>query len=218
MLTLDGVSFSYDDLKVLENINLEIEKGHSYAIDGENGSGKSTITYLLIGLYVDEFLGEIKYDDIPINTIDMIKARKEIIGYADQEPVLINDSIYYNLNYKENNNCNEDERLENYIDILDMGNFVNKNSITFKINEKNNNISGGEKQKIAILKVLYKDPKIMIFDEPTSALDLKTTNNLMKYLNAIKSNKIIIIVTHDGNIKSYCDEVIDFAKEIKVID
>lgn len=148
----------------------------------------------------------------------MIKARKEIIGYADQEPVLINDSIYYNLNYRENNYYNEDKKLAYYIDILDMENFVNKNSIAFKINEKNSNISGGEKQKIAILKVLYKDPQIMIFDEPTSALDPKTTNNLMKYLNTIKRNKIIIIVTHDDNIKPYCDEVIDFAKEIKVID
>ena len=203
---------------IISDFNYKFNKGKIYALVGPNGSGKSTITYLLIGLYVDEFLGEIKYNDIPINTIDMVKARKEIIGYADQEPVLINDSIYYNLNYKENKYYNEDERLAYYIDILDMGKFINKNSITFKINEKNSNISGGEKQKIAILKVLYKDPQIMIFDEPTSALDQKTTKNLMKYLNLIKRDKIIIIVTHDDNIKTYCDEVIDIAKEIKVTD
>lgn len=201
---------------IINDFNYEFIKGKMYGLVGSNGSGKSTITNLIIGLYVDEISGEIKYNNIPISDIDMINARKQIIGYADQEPVLINDSIYYNLSYNKDSDCSYDERLEYYVNILDMGYFIDKKSITFEINEKNNNISGGEKQKIAILKVLYKDPQIMIFDEPTSALDKKTTQNFIDYLNIIKHNKIIIIVTHDDNIKAYCDEVINFEQKIKL--
>jgi ATP-binding cassette subfamily C protein len=78
----------------------------------------------------------------------------------------------------------------------------------FVINEKNNNISGGEKQKISILKVLLKNSPIMIFDEPTSALDYKTTKKFMKYLQESKSDKIIIIISHDDAVIERCDEVV----------
>lgn len=89
-----------------------------------------------------------------------------------------------------------------------MESFINQNSFSFIINEKNTNISGGEKQKISILKVLYKNPEVMIFDEPTSALDMNTTRKFINYLQKIKSDKIIIIVTHDEYVKGCCDEIV----------
>ena len=68
--------------------------------------------------------------------------------------------------------------------------------------------SGGEKQKIAILRLLYKNPDVMIFDEPTSALDAVTTKGFIEYLSRVKAGKIIVIITHDDFIKGCCDDVL----------
>ena len=89
-----------------------------------------------------------------------------------------------------------------------MTEFFRKHGLDFEINETSNNISGGEKQKIAILAVLYKNPAVMIFDEPTSALDAETTVQFINYLNRVKGEKIIVIITHDTQVISCCDEVI----------
>lgn len=69
---------------------------------------------------------------------------------------------------------------------------------------------GGEKQKISILRVLLKNPSVLILDEPTSAMDYESAKRFMVYLESIKNNKIIIIVTHDQEIKNMCDEIIGF--------
>lgn len=80
------------------------------------------------------------------------------------------------------------------------------------INKNGTNLSGGEKQKMAILKVMYKNPTVMIFDEPTSALDAETKKCFLKYLEQIREDKIIIVVTHDNDLETYCDHVIEVPK------
>ena len=87
--------------------------------------------------------------------------------------------------------------------------FIAKNTLDLTINDKNTGTSGGEKQKISILKVLMKDPTVMIFDEPTSALDRQTSVKFMEYLCQIKKDKIIILITHDNHAIGLCDEVVD---------
>lgn len=228
-----GSLHSTGSKKIINNFNAEFTKGKIYAIVGANGSGKSTLVSLIMGLYIDEYGGSITYDGMDIRHIDMVVARKNLLGFSEQEPILINDSIRYNLDFSDkedengsrnkgdnrkgsnkkgntsNNKNNEDIRsLEEYINILDMENFISARTLDFKINEKNTNTSGGEKQKISILKVLYRNPDVMIFDEPTSALDSKSTEKFIEYLQQIKRDKIIIIITHDEVVKGYCDEVI----------
>ena len=208
---------------VINQFNAKFSKGNIYVVTGPNGAGKSSLISLIMGLYIQEYNGEIKYDGISIRKIDMVKARKEIIGFAEQEPLLINDDIRYNLQYNNRSNANEvnfSKKTDNIytkkripslyecVKVLNMKSFIGENSFSFIINEKNNNISGGEKQKISILKVLYKNPTLMIFDEPTSALDKNTTMQFINYLHKIKNEKIIIIVTHDEYVKNYCDEII----------
>lgn len=208
---------------VIDSFSAKFSKGNMYAVTGPNGAGKSTIISLIMGFYIHEYDGEIKYNGTCISEINMVTARKRLIGFAEQEPILINDSIRYNLDYNDNANINGIDLLKNTdnmcannkavlldecVKILNMESFIDQNSFSFIINEKNTNISGGEKQKISILKVLYKNPAVMIFDEPTSALDMNTTRKFINHLQKIKSDKIIIIVTHDEYIKGCCDEIV----------
>jgi len=210
-IELRGLGFTYATEGIIKDFNAEFEKGNIYAIVGANGAGKSTLISLLMGLYIDEYDGRITYDDADIRSIDMTAARQNLIGFAEQEPLLIADSIKYNLDYIDKGGCNL-STLEKYINLLNMKDFASERTLDFVINEKNTNTSGGEKQKISILKVLYKDPAVMIFDEPTSALDAQTAQCFIGYLQQIKKNKIVIIITHDEVVKGCCDRIIKIAK------
>ena len=203
-INLKDVSFSYKGLagesKVLNRFNAEFVKGNIYAVTGANGAGKSTLISLIQGLYIDEYEGCITYNGTDIRHINMMAARKNLIGFAEQEPSLIGDSIRYNLSYS-------GTKLNDYAEILNMQDFIAKHTLEFEINETNSNISGGEKQKVSILKVLCKNPPVMIFDEPTSALDAQTTEKFINYLQQIKGDKIIIIITHEDVVNGFYDNI-----------
>jgi len=211
-ISLDNVCFSYDlatqNKHVLNNFSKLFEKGKLYGITGENGSGKTTLVSLILGLYKDEFQGSISYNGIDIKMIDIKSARRQLISFAEQEPMLWNDSILFNLVFNNDDAAIDKQRLNKYIDILNMREFVQEKGLDYTIDDRNTNTSGGEKQKIAILKTLYQNAPVMIFDEPTSALDESTSKLFMDYLLAVKKDKIIILITHDNSIKNVCDELV----------
>lgn len=242
-IALNNLTFGYDadngndnsNKKIIENFNVTFSKGKIYGIAGANGAGKSTLINLLLGLYSNEYQGNVSYNGINIQNIDMPQARKILFGFAEQEPMLINDTIRYNLTYGLDDRDNSREKTDKtfktfsdsenkalidvtqiaeYLQILNMDDFINKNSLELIINDKNSNTSGGEKQKISILKVLLKSPPVMIFDEPTSALDAETTGRFIEYLRKIKKDRIIILITHDDFVKGACDEIIPLGSEI----
>ena len=148
------------------------------------------------------------YNGTNIRNIDMFAARKNLISFSEQEPFLFNDTIHYNLAFGNEEITNIDQ----YAGILHMKDFLREHGLDFVINEKNSNLSGGEKQKISILKTLCKNSPVMIFDEPTSALDAKTTQRFMEYLQQIKQDKIIILISHDAAVKEMCDCAIELMK------
>ncbi|MCL2204272.1 MAG: ABC transporter ATP-binding protein/permease [Defluviitaleaceae bacterium] len=209
-ITLDNVGFAYSAQgeEAVRGFGAAFTQGNIYAITGANGAGKSTLISLVMGLYADEYTGTIAYNHTDIREINMASTRRRHIGFAEQESTLIHDTIGYNLTYTSDANRGGDERLNALIEILDMNAFFEKHGLDFEINEMSNNISGGERQKISILKVLYKNPDVMIFDEPTAALDAATTTRFMDYLSRIKAGKIIIVITHDAAFKAGCDRVI----------
>lgn len=202
-------------------INMDYQrfsKGNIYAIIGENGTGKTTLTKLLIGLYNDERRGQVYYNGISVSDIDLVHVRRSLVGYAKQEPSLVEDSVYYNLTYQRISEHVDDynklqpkelNQLELLAEMLNMGEFIKNKTFAFKVNENNTNLSGGEKQKIAILKLLYKNPDVMIFDEPTAALDQETKVRFLQYLLKIRETKIIIVVTHDDEIIAHCDCIVE---------
>ena len=174
--------FSYGNKEVLRSTNLSFQKGSSYAVVGDNGTGKSTLINLLIGLYADERKGLIYYDETSLNKLDMRLIRKNVIGISEQEPILINDSIKYNLHLGiEFDEKADGEQLQRYMELLNMSDFINNlpDGYNTVINERSTNISGGEKQKLSILRVLMKNPYVMVFDEPTSALDERSSRRFI---------------------------------------
>ncbi|MGL5752950.1 MAG: ATP-binding cassette domain-containing protein [Paraclostridium sp.] len=204
-INVRDIQFKYNDKPIFEGYDVSFEKGVLYCIHGKNGAGKSTLRDLILGLYQNEFYGNIYLDNEDINNIDMMSIRKKHIGISEQEPMLLNDTIYNNLILDENI---DKSTIYNMLDKLNLLEYINSNKDKLDTIIDRNKISGGEKQKISILRVLLKNPNIMIFDEPTSAMDDKSKLSLIKYLNSIKHNKIIIIISHDEDIKSEVDVLI----------
>jgi ABC-type bacteriocin/lantibiotic exporter with double-glycine peptidase domain len=212
-ITFSDVSFSYGDgKKILENFNYWFKKGNIYCIVGKNGIGKSTLTSLMLGLF-ENYSGKILYDNIDIKEIDMYHTRNKLIGVTEQEPSLINDTILNNLLYGQIEISPSVAKM--WSDKLKLNEFLAKLSygINTKISEKSDNISGGEKQKISLARVLIKNPEVIILDEPTSALDNTSFKILKDTLLEIKSDKIIIAITHNQNMLDIADEIIYFGKE-----
>jgi len=207
-IKLTDIIFSFGEKRIINNLTLNFQKGNSYAIVGENGKGKSTLINILMGVYPVN-TGSVTYDGNSITSLDMEAIRNLHIGVVEQEPILLNDTIYHNI-YLGHGDDIPDAILNYVLEILDFKAFIHKQEkgIQTVISEKSTNVSGGEKQKIALARLFLKDPDVMILDEPTSALDERTTMNILEHLNKIKKDKIIIIVSHTPSVIERCDVVI----------
>lgn len=207
-IVINDLYFNYNSKNIFNNFNYKFKKGNIYCIVGDNGVGKSTLINLILGLYVDDFQGKIFLNGIDIKKIDMYESRKRLIGVTEQEPTLLNDTILNNLTYGlKDVNC---KTINYWIDKFDLKEFFKNlpNGLNYNVNEKVNNISGGEKQKLSLIKTLLKNPDVLILDEPTSALDILSINKMKKALVEIKENKIILIVTHNKNMLEIADNII----------
>ena len=205
MISLSKVNFSYGDKNVFNYFNAVLKKGTSYAIIGENGSGKTTLIYLIIGLY-DNYSGKIQYNGLDLKEIDLLDLRKNKIGVVEQNPELLSDNIYNNIDlYTDKPDI---ERINDSVkEWFKLG--MDIQEINVKENNIDNNLSGGERQKIALMRALYKNPDVLILDEPTSALDTNSKELLINKINEAKIDKIVIMVTHETSIAAICDVVIE---------
>lgn len=203
------VKFGYNETEtIVRDFSYTFRKGNMYVVAGSNGSGKSTIISLLLGMYIDECQGEIKYNGHSIRELDMRTLRKERVGVCEQEPYLIEDTIRYNMIYS--NNTTDDEVLMKLAYQVSFDEFL-KNSekgLDTPVGEGGNALSGGQKQKTALVKAFYKNPDVLVLDEPTSAMDADGQERFKNYLTSIKKDKIIIAVTHDERMILAADEVI----------
>ena len=210
-IKIKNLTFNYGEKNIYNNYNVEFKKGKIYGLIGRNGTGKSTLINLLLGLYINDYNGQISYNNIDIKEIDIYKTRLKNIGVTEQEPILIPDTLINNITLEKYYDIN---LIEKYINILGLDKYILslENGLNTVINEKSSNISGGEKQKISMLRMFIKNPEVMIFDEPTSALDVESKEKFKNYINSIKRNKIIIIISHDSSIYDIYDEVIELNK------
>lgn len=193
LLQLQSVSFSYSNLKVLENINLDIEKGTSYSIVGENGCGKSTIINLVTGL-LNPNKGNVFFNGVNIHE-DLYSFRKQI-GYVAQDTFLLNDSILNNIIFGRSEKSKE--HIENLLNICEVDNFMKLNSFDLNsvIGEKGNMLSGGQKQKVALCRALYNIPKLLIIDEGTSNIDSDSERRIFKNIKAAFPELSTILISH----------------------
>lgn len=206
LLKLNGVSFSYDDLKVLENIELEIEKGYSYAIVGENGSGKSTLINLVTGLLSPNH-GNVFFNGINIHE-DLYEFRKQV-GYVHQDTFLLNDSIINNITF--GRNSYSPINIEELLNICEVDTFMKANSLDLNtvVGERGNKLSGGQKQKIALCRALCNNPKLLIIDEGTSNIDLDSEMRILKNIKGTFPSLSIILISHRVSTINLADNVLE---------
>lgn len=187
-IKFENVSFAYrPDRPILQNLNLTIPAGQKVAIVGPSGCGKSTILRLLFRFY-DVQSGRITVDGQDIRDVSLESLRKSI-GVVPQDTPLFNDTIEHNIRYGDINASHEKvlaaakrARIHEIIESLPDG-------YQTKVGERGMMISGGEKQRLAVSRLILKDPPLLFFDEATSALDTHTEQTLLANINSILKEK-----------------------------
>jgi ABC-type multidrug transport system fused ATPase/permease subunit len=192
--------------KVFESFNLDIPNGQKLAVMGTIGSGKSTILKLLLKQYTPS-KGEIYYNGIPYKDYATERIRN-MIGYIPQNAVLFNKTIYENITYGlPHISRDEVASLIQKMNLEDM--FVKfPDGIDTKVGKYGSNLSGGQRQIVTILRVILKNPSIILMDEPTASIDKKTKTVMYDLLHKIMQGRTVIVVTHDTFLLKYVDRVI----------
>ncbi|MBO5353298.1 MAG: ABC transporter ATP-binding protein [Lachnospiraceae bacterium] len=212
-ITLSNVTFGYNETDtVLQEVSYTFRKGNLYVIGGGNGCGKSTLISLMLGMYMEEYQGNITYNGYSLKDLDMRTLRREKIGVCEQEPYLMEDTVRYNMIYS--NDKKEDDKLMTLAYHVSFERFLktSEQGLDTLAGEGGNALSGGQKQKTALIKAFYKNPDVLVLDEPTSAMDAEGQERLIKYLGEIKKDKIIIVITHDEKMMDAADEVVRMQK------
>ena len=202
MIELKNLQFSYDNKILFKELNCVFEKNHIYGIIGENGTGKSSLLDAIIGLYAECCQGEILYNNKCIDNYDMKQMLKTEISFLEQNSERLNISAKEFLRFGIDNVIEDKEHSL----ILD---FFEEDGVSIEDLNDINLCSGGEFQKLSLIRTLQKDSSLLILDEPTTGLDFISVKNLVRLLLKDKLKKITIIVTHDSRILEICDKVIE---------
>ena len=196
-----NISFNYaNKLPVLRSVNLKFSLGKMYGIQGANGSGKSSLAFILSGLF------EVTSGEVLINDKKKINYNKILLqnsSYLSQNSFLFDDTLAANITFDkdliniENNNfkkvCNLfgiDEIVANY-----------REKMNYMVGENGDNLSSGQRQKVGLARTFYFDKKIIILDEATNAIDNKNENKIFESLTELKKDKIIIAISHKRQFK-----------------
>lgn len=210
---LEKVNFSYpkSSKQILFDISFHINKGERVAIIGENGMGKSTIMKILMGFYPPSS-GAVYIDGKTYNLWDKHDLRKKV-GYLPQNSVLFNRSLMDNIRYG-NENYSEKEILD-FIDSLNLKNELG--DLSRFAGKTGNNLSGGQRQLIWMLRILLKNPEYIILDEPTNNLDFVSKKLLLSLLDKTKPEQTVIAISHDPVFTDYFQKKIIIEKgKIKI--
>ena len=201
------VSFAYEEPnRILKDISFRLDAGKSIAIVGPSGSGKSTIINLIPRLY-DVSEGSVTFDGIDVRKLDLSFLRSQV-GVVSQETYLFNGSIRENLLYAKPD-ATEDEMVE-ALKKANIYEFVQKQEkgIDTQVGNRGLKLSGGEKQRISIARILLKDPTIFIFDEATSALDSISEQKIQDAIDPIIRSRTSILIAHRLSTILAADEIL----------
>lgn len=206
-IEFDKVRFAYlSERPILKGVSFTVEPGKKIAVVGPSGSGKSTLSRLLFRFY-DTDEGAIRIDGVDIRDCTQSSLR-QALGVVPQDTVMFNDSIRYNLAYA-NQNASDEEvtaaaraaNLHEFIDSLPQG-------YETVVGERGLKLSGGEKQRMAIARVLLKNPPIIVFDEATSSLDTRSEQTILEGLNTAAERATSLVIAHRLSTIIDADEIL----------
>ena len=226
-ISFKNITFKYPSREkyIFQNFNLEIEAGRKIAFVGPSGCGKSTLFQLLMRFY-DLEGGAILIDGVNIKTMNVSQLRR-IFGVVSQEPVLFRGTVAFNIKY--NSEATEDEirlaaQQANALDFIEGNKFdtevagegqnllVTGRGFDREVGAKGSQISGGQKQRLAIARAIIKRPRILLLDEATSALDAQNEMQVQESLNNIMKGKTSLCIAHRISTIKDADEILVFGE------
>ncbi len=207
-IEFDGVSFNYpgEENKALNNVSFVIKPGERVAIIGRVGSGKTTIEKLMQGLF-DPTEGAVRVDGTDMRQVDPADLRRNM-GYVPQDVMLFFGSVKDNILMGAQHA--DDADILNAADLSGASEFVNRHPLGFDlpVGERGDNLSGGQRQSIAIARALVNDPPFLLMDEPTNSMDHTSEERLKKNLTNYVKNKTLVLVTHRASLLELVDRLI----------
>ncbi len=214
-VTFENVKFNYEDDIVLKSINLEVKKGRIVAIVGPSGTGKTTLVNLIPRFY-DITGGKIKIDgkDIREATLNSLWGQ---IGLVTQDTILFNDTVSANIAYGQPDKVNT-KGVAEAAKVANAHDFITKlpKGYDTVIGERGFRLSGGEKQRLAIARAVFKNPPILILDEATSQLDTESERLVQDALDHLMKGRTVFIIAHRLSTIKNADKIIVLNKGVIV--
>lgn len=205
-----NVSFMYEDVTILKNINLKIEKGKTIALVGSSGAGKSTLADL-VPRFHDVSSGELLIDGVNIKEYTLHSVRNQM-GIVTQEPILFNDSIANNIalgmDHVNLPDIEQAARVANAYDFIKN----KEDGFNTNIGDRGSKLSGGERQRVTIARAVLKNPPILILDEATSSLDTESERLVQDAINNMMQQRTSIVIAHRLSTIRNADEIIVLQK------
>lgn len=203
-----GVDFTYPNQQnvALKNINLAIRPGEKVGIIGRSGSGKSSLAKLVVGLYEAD-AGSLLVDGVDIRQIDVSELRHNI-DYVPQDIQLLAGTLRDNL--VSGARYVEDEMVLQAAELAGVHEFarLHPQGYELQVGERGQNLSGGQRQNVALARALLLNPQILLLDEPTAAMDNTGEERLKQRLQAVIENKTVVLVTHRASLLTLVDRLI----------
>lgn len=207
VVEFDHVNFGYlKERQILKDVSFRVEAGRTLAIVGSSGAGKSTISRLLFRFY-DAQSGAVRIDGQDVRTLTQ-KSLRSHIGIVPQDTVLFNDTIGYNIQYGDPGS--DEAAVKRAAELASIDEFIEALPQRYEtpVGERGLKISGGEKQRVAIARVILKNCKILLFDEATSSLDSHTEKEIQASLKEVAKNHTTLIIAHRLSTVVDADEII----------
>jgi ABC-type bacteriocin/lantibiotic exporter with double-glycine peptidase domain len=204
---LKNISFKYSEQPVLHRFSITINKGDFIGISGESGKGKTTLLNLLLG-FLPVSIGEIYYNKDWIDSKG-IKRYWPLIAYVRQQHFFIHDTLLRNITLEEDHH--DTKQLHHVLEVSGLKKLIASfpEGLEKIITENGKNISGGQQQRIAIARALYKNADLILLDEPFNELDEEATISMLEHFKELAaSGKSVVMITHDKKSLSYCNKII----------